>query len=514
MLGPAATPAASDSSRLFRFMRRALQTLPWIAFWLVAACSEQDPAVRAAAELDQAIRKADRAMAEVAMDTAEGRSGSSDALRAAAAAVRAPSDALPAQKAAFGMVKASLLRAAVRLDTIDADRLEVAQIRRAESVARDAAMASFLRTMADAGVDQASSRSQIQARMQESRQAQAVAQESLETDRAAMEELEDALAQLQSEADAKDAQAEQLRREAEAAPATAREALLQRVDQTRKEAIRAHSLAAGRQIERSTLQQRLMQAETAVAALAAEQERLEDITRDLEGIRRERSDAQRLLSEAADALVDRATAQARELVQSSAEALRPLNQRISDDLEQAAGLYQQAVSLRGETGASASLQAASARLAMAAINVRRSAHAAAEAACVDALLALASESSWREALAAMRADRDAASAKAAEAFSAAMDALGSSSDRSMELVRERAEGVRRTLVGAAKPDDAMTDGGGEMPPAEEPAPEDTPAATPTDPMQDAPAEVPASEPGTDPAADPAAEPTEPEPGHR
>ncbi|MFM1829795.1 MAG: hypothetical protein RLZZ558_135, partial [Planctomycetota bacterium] len=403
-------------------MRLALRTLPWIVVSLVAACVEQDPAVRAAAELDQAIRKADRAMAEVAMDTAEGRQGSSDALRAAAGAVRAPSDALPAQKAAFGMVKASLLRAAVRLDTIDADRLEIAQIQRAESVARDATMASFLRTMADAGVDDAGSRDQIEERLRGSRQEQSMVEASLESDRAAMEELEDALAQLQAEADAMDAQAEQLRREADAAPATAREALLRRVDETRKEAIRAHTLAAGRQIERSTLQQRLMQAETAVAALAAEQQRLDDISRDLEGIRRDRQDAHRLLGEAADALVERATTQARDLVQSAGEALRPLNQRISDDLEQAAGLYQQAVSLRGETGASASLQAASARLALAAINVRRSAHAAAEAACVDALLALASESDWREALAAMRADRDASSAKAADAFSAAMEA--------------------------------------------------------------------------------------------
>ncbi len=497
---------ASGSSRLPRSMRVALRTLPWIALSLMAACSEQDPAVRAAAELDQAIRKADRAMAEVALDTTEGRRGSSDALRAAAAAVRAPSDALPAQKAAFGMVKASLLRAAVRLDTIDADRLEVAQIRRAESVARDAAMANFLRTMADAGVDEAGSRSQIEARIRESRQAQAMAQESLESDRASMEELEDALTQLQAEADAKDAQAEQLRREAEAAPAATRETLLRRVDETRKEAIRAHTLAAGRQIERSTLQQRLMQTETAVAALTAEQERLDGITRDLEGIRRERKDAQRLLGEAADALVERATVETRALVQSAGEALRPLNQRISDDLEQAAGLYQQAVSLRGETGASASLQAASARLALAAINVRRSAHAAAEVACVDALLAMASESSWREALAAMRADRDAASAKAAEAFSAAMDALGTSSDRSMELVRERAEGVRRTLAAAAKPDDAMSDGGGEMPPSEEPAPEDLPAETPAEPSEDMPAVEPATEPGADPAADPADEP--------
>jgi hypothetical protein len=491
-------------------MRFAPRTLPWIVVSLVAACVEQDPAVRAAAELDQAIRKADRAMAEVAMDTAEGRQGSSDALRAAAGAVRAPSDALPAQKAAFGMVKASLLRAAVRLDTIDADQLEIAQIRRAESVARDATMASFLRTMADAGVDEAGSRDQIEARRRVSRQEQSMVEASLESDRADMEELEDALAQLQAEADAKDAQAEQLRREADAAPATAREALLRRVDETRKQAIRAHTMAAGRQIERSALQQRLMQAETTVAALAAEQQRLDDISRDLEGIQRDRQDAERLLDEMADALVERATAEARDLVQSAGEALRPLNQRISDDLEQAAGLYQQAVSLRGETGASASLQAASARLALAAINVRRSAHAAAEAACVDALLALASESDWREALAAMRADRDAASAKATEAFSAAMEALGSSSDRSMELVRERAEGVRRTLAGAARPDEAMTDGGGEMPPAEEP----TSGDMPTDPSQDMPAEEPATEPGTDPAADPATEPSEPAPGLR
>ncbi|MGA1266652.1 MAG: hypothetical protein ACO32J_05685, partial [Phycisphaerales bacterium] len=191
-------------------MRFAPRTLPWIVVSLVAACVEQDPAVRAAAELDQAIRKADRAMAEVAMDTAEGRQGSSDALRAAAGAVRAPSDALPAQKAAFGMVKASLLRAAVRLDTIDADQLEIAQIRRAESVARDATMASFLRTMADAGVDEAGSRDQIEARRRVSRQEQSMVEASLESDRAAMEELEDALAQLQAEADATDAQAEQL----------------------------------------------------------------------------------------------------------------------------------------------------------------------------------------------------------------------------------------------------------------------------------------------------------------
>ena len=80
----------------------------------------------------------------------------------------------------------------------------------------------------------------------------------------------------------------------------------------------------------------------------------------------------------------------------------------------------------------------------------------------------------------------------------------------MELVRERAEGVRRTLAGAARPDEAMTDGGGEMPPAEEP----TSGDMPTDPSQDMPAEEPATEPGTDPAADPATEPSEPAPGLR
>ena len=461
---------------------------------LLCACGAQDPVKAVDRKLDETIAKAEKAMAEVSSVDAGSRAASARALRDAAQTAQAPAGALQGQKVAFALVKAGLVREAVRLDVMQADRIEVAQAVRSLQVRRNVDMAKFLQAMA-AGLDAGGAEAEeLSARRTASGEERSRLQAALESDREALAALQEGVTAAEAAGLSKEQEADELRRRADAAPATSRDAMLKQVDAVRRESIRARTEAAAKGIEAAALQQRVSQGEALVASLEAELQRLEQIGQDLGTIRADRGEASRKLRGAASRLIEAATADAKAMIKASAEELKPLDEAIASDLDQCAGLYAQAFALNDETGRSARLLAMSVRLSLLAHAARRAAHAAAEAAALDAIQAIASDSAWATAMREAGAQRDASLARADEAVKAIREGLDAGSDAVLASIRTRVDAIDRMRAASG----AASSGAATAPAAEEPAAEA--------PASDAPAAEPAAEPATEPAAEPAAEP--------
>ena len=473
--------------------------LPLASLLLLCNCGPQDPVKVVDRKLDETIARAEKAMAEVSGVDAAGRSASARALRDAAQAAQAPAGALQGQKVAFALVKAGLVREAVRLDVMQADRIEVAQAVRSLKVRRDVDMAKFLQAMA-AGLDAGGAEGEeLAARRTASGEERSRLQAALESDREALAALQEGATAAEAAGLAKEQEADALRQRADAAPAASRDAMLRQVDAVRRESIRARTEAAAKAIEAAALQQRVSQGEALVASLDAELSRLEQIGTDLGTIRADRGEASRKLRAAASALIEAATVEAKAMIKASAEELKPLDEAIASDLDQCAGLYAQAFALNDETGRSAKLLAMSVRLSLLAHAARRAAHAAAEAAALDAIQAIASDSAWAAAMREAGAQRDASLARADEAVKAIREGLDAGSDAVLASIRTRVDAIDRLRAAAGG-----ASGGAAPPAAEEPSPAETPASDA--PATDAPAAEPTAEPAPEPAPEPAADP--------
>jgi hypothetical protein len=189
--------------------------------------------------------------------------------------------------------------------------------------------------------------------------------------------------------------------------------------------------------------------------------------------------------------------------------LKPLDEAIASDLEQCAGLYAQALTLKDDEGKphimskSAPLLAMSVRLSLLAHASRRAAHAAAEAAALDAIQAIASDGAWAAAMREAGSQRDASLARADDALRAIREGPDASSDALLAAIRSRVEAIDLMRTGAT--------GKSTAPAAEAPAPESPATSEPPaseTPSEQAPGDAPASEPApvSEPPAEPAADP--------
>jgi chromosome segregation protein len=479
----------------------ALRLLPIATLLLICGCGAQDPVKAADRKLDETIARAQKAIAEVSATDAASRAASAQALRGAAQAAQPPAGALQGQKVAFALVKAGLVREAVRLDVMQADRIEVAQAVRSLSVRRNVDMAKFLQAMA-AGLDAGGQESEeLAARRQASTEERSRLQAGLDADQEALAALQEGVTAAEAAGLAKEQEADELRRKADASPTSSRDAMLKQVDAVRRESIRARTEAAAKGIEAASLQQRVGQGKALVASLEAELERLDQIGKDLASVREDRGEASRKLRQAASRLIETATADAKAMIKASAEELKPLDEAIAADLDQCAALYAQAFALNDDTAKSARMMAMSVRLSLLAHASRRAAHAAAEASALDAIQAIASDGAWAAAMREAGSQRDASLARADEAIKAVREGLDAGSDAMLASIRSRVDTLDRLRAEAAgKSGKPVAEA-----PAESPAPAEQPAAeTPSEPANgDAPASEPAADPSAEPAADPA-----------
>lgn len=473
---------------------------------LTVACGEQDPAVLANRQLDESIRTAERALAEMSASTEAERAESARRLRDAARAA-APASARPAQRAAFDIVRAGLLRAAIRLDVIQADRLEIVQASRSLRIRSRVETAKLIRTIASGGATGHAGREALSTRRDETASRKASIVSELEAERERLAALEEGVEVAATTAAARELEAAAVQKQVEAQRSVSRDSAERRWAALRKEANRARTEGEAKAIDLAVTRSRIAEDEALAAAFDLEITRLEEAVASVESIQSDREGLRKKLLEAADALSAEAIQDAKALAQTTMESLKPLDESIRADLDQCANLYVQAASLGGESGASAKLLSTSMRLALLAHATRRAAHASAEADALDAIQAIASDAAWSDALQEIRRQRDASMATALEASRAVKEGLDGRDEALLATIRSRVDSIERLRastpatteapVGDApaqdSPDAPAAPAASEPPPDAPPATE--PTASPSSSNSDPP---PASEPPSDP----------------
>ncbi|MFZ4722114.1 MAG: hypothetical protein ACOYMI_03075 [Phycisphaerales bacterium] len=479
--------------------RLSIASLSALALALLTGCGDPvslDPQLAASKKFDEALSKARKVLADVAVADPAANRTSAEALRSAAKSMSNPPGSTQGQQAALALTSAQLLREAARLDAVAIEQLQSKQRSAADQIV--------------SALQGARSLKQLQGAMPsgDDEQAQTL-QKAIDDATALATEAESQAQTARSEAEAKQAIATEqgqkatdlegqaaTKRAAASAARTSAEAqsLTQEAAALSTQAIEARRAAAGAEVivnslmpDADRLQKRAEAFRAQIARLQADREALEAVTAS-------RAKANASLSEASRNAMQKAGAAADALEKVSAE-LKTLLTESADSLESAANSVQ-----RG--GAGAKLSAASIHLAQAMLHERWAGGAAMEVYAFDAMATASGDAKWSKLAATAREDRTAAMAKALAALEAADSDLSGDTSPASTSLRTRVTEARKSLEGpkSDKPEATPSDAGAATPANEA---GDRPAETPDAAPGDKPADAPAPDAPAQPAAEPA-----------
>ncbi|MBM4006622.1 MAG: hypothetical protein FJ292_03520 [Planctomycetes bacterium] len=486
--------------------RLSIASLSTLALALLTGCGDPvslDPQLAASKKFDEALSKARKVLAEVAVADPAANRTSADALRSAARSMTSPPGATQGQQAALALSSAQLLREAARLDTVAIEQLQSKQRSAADQIVSALQGARSLKQLQGAMPSGDDEQSQTLQKAIDDASALATEAESQAQTARGEADAKQAIAteqghkatDLEGQAAKKRAAASAARTSAEAQSLTQEAAALstQAID-ARQAAATAEIVVLNLSPEADRMQKRAEALRAKVARLQADREALEAVTAS-------RTKANSSLSDASRSAMQRASAAADALEKVSAE-LKALLTESAESLESAANSVQ-----RGGPGAK--LSAASIHLAQAMLHERWAGGASMEAYAFDAMATASGDSKWSKLAATAREDRTAAMAKALTALEAADSDLSGDTSSASTSLRTRVAEARKALEGPKSDTPA------------EAAPADAGSAAPAGDGGEKPAEAPAADGGDEPAdapaadtpAQPAAEPTpEPAPG--
>ena len=483
----------------------------------LSACghADSDPAAAAARAYDQALEKARKAMAEVAVADPAANRASAEALRSTANACKAPSGATNNQKAAFAMTGAQLLREAARLDTIAIERLQAQQRAAADRLVSALQAAGSLKQMKTSMPAASDATEALQKAIDDLGTRASDADAQAQAGMSSVQSKQDEVTKLTEQATALDAQAAQKRAEAGKAPTAQALKLIEEASALTKQAIELRRSAGAASLVATTSGPEAARQQRQAEAMREQQKRLEGDKEAVAAVGAARAKAAEALSSSASAAMTRANEAAGQLEKVSAE-LKTLFASAAEGLDQAASLAQQGSSLPGPQGSSAKMGAASAHLAQAMLYERWAMGASMEAYAFDAMSKAGGDSKWSKLASDARQERTDAGTKALAAFEAADGDIASDSGATLTALKARITEAKKAYetakpakaadaepAKAAEGDAAKPAEGDAAKPAEGDAgkPADAPAA---ETKPDAPAAQPASEPAPAPAAAPGA----------
>ena len=484
-------------------MARRLSLASLSALIVLTACGDPaslDPQLAASQKFDEALSKARRVLAEVAVADPAANRASAEALRSAATSMSSPPGATQGQQSALAMTSAQLLREAARLDAVAIEQLQAKQRSAADQIVSALQGARSLKQLQGAMPSGDDEQSQTLQKAIDDATALATEAESQAQSARSEAEAKQAIATEQGQkATDLEGQATKKRTAASAARTSAEaQSLTQEAAALSPQAIDARQAAAAAEIvvrnlspEADRMQKRAEAFRAQIARLQADREALEAVTAS-------RAKANSSLSDASRGAMQKASAAAEALEKVSTE-LKALLTESAESLESAANSVQ-----RG--GANAKLSAASIHLAQAMLQERWAGGAAMEAYAFDAMATASGDSKWSKLASSAREDRTAALAKALTALETAESDIGGDNSPALASLRNRVAEARKSLEGpksdkptAAAPADAGSSapaGDGGEKPAEAPAAE----------SGDKPADAPATDAPVQPAAEPAPEP--------
>lgn len=477
----------------------------------LTACgrSDADPAAAAARAYDQALEKARKAMAEVAVAEPAANRASADALRSTANACKAPSGATNNQKAAFAMTGAQLLREAARLDTVAIERLQSQQRAAADRLVSALQSAGSLKQMKSAMPTASDATDALQKAIDDLGTRASDADAQAQAGMASVQSKQEEATKLLAQAAALETQAAQKRLEASKAPSAQAMKLIEAAAALTTQAIDLRRNAGAAALVATTAGPEAARNQRQAEAMREQQKRLESDKDAVAAVDAARSKAADALGGAANTAMSRATEAADQLEKVSAE-LKTLFASAAESLDQAASLAQQGSSLPGPQGSSAKMGAASAHLAQAMLHERWAMGASMEAYAFDAMARAGGDAKWSKLASDARQERADAGAKALAALEAADGDISSDSGASLNALKARITEAKKAYEGpkpaqaadAAKSAEAETPkpAEGEAPKAAEgeaEKPADAPAA---EPKPDAPADQPPAEPAPAPGA--------------
>ena len=470
----------------------------------LTACGQgdADPAAAAARAYDQALEKARKAMAEVAVADPAANRTSAEALRSTANACKAPSGATNTQKAAFAMTGAQLLREAARLDTVAIERLQAQQRAAADRLVSALQTASSMRQMKASMPPASDATEALQKAIDDLGTRASDADSQAQAGLTSVQAKQDEATRLAAQAAALDAQAAQKRTEAGKASTAQALKLIEEASALTKQAIDLRRSAGAASVVATTGGPEAARQQRQAEAMREQQKRLEGDKEAVAAVDAARGKAAESLSTSASAAMARATEAAGQLEKVSAE-LKTLFASAAEGLDQAASLAQQGSSLPGPQGSSAKMGAASAHLAQAMLYERWAMGASMEAYALDAMGKTGGDSKWSKLASDARQERADAGSKALAALEAADADISGDSGPSLTALKARITEAKKAYE-SAKPAKAAEAEAPKAPEADAAKPADGDAAKPAEapaeqPKPEAPADQPAGEPAPAPA---------------
>lgn len=470
----------------------------------LSACgqADADPTAAAARAYDQALEKARKAMAEVAVADPAANRASADALRSTANACKAPSGATNNQKSAFAMTGAQLLREAARLDTVAIERLQAQQRAAADRLVSALQTAGSLKQMKASMPPASEATEALQKAIDELGTRASDADAQAQAGMASVQSKQDEATKLAAQAAALEAQAAQKRAEAGKASTAQALKLIEDASTLTKQAIELRRSAGAASLVATTSGPEAARQQRQAESMREQQKRLEGDKEAVAAVDAARGKAAESLDSSASAAMGRASEAAGQLEKVSSE-LKSLFASAAEGLDQAASLAQQGSSLPGPQGSSAKMGAASAHLAQAMLYERWAMGASMEAYAFDAMSKAGGDSKWSKLASDARQERTDAGTKALAALEAADGDISSDSAASLTALKARISEAKKRYEGpkaakAAESEAAKPAEGDASKPAEGDAskPADAP---PAEPKPEEPAAQPASEPAPAPA---------------
>lgn len=481
-------------------MVRRLSLASLSALIVLTACGDPaslDPQLAASKKFDEALSKARRALAEVAVADPAANRTSAEALRSAARSMSSPPGATQGQQSALAMASAQLLREAARLDAVAIEQLQAKQRSATDQIVSSLQGARSLKQLQGAMPSGDDEQSQTLQKAIDDATALATEAESQAQSARGEAEAKQAIATEQGEKAADlEGQAAKKRAAASAARTSAEaQSLTQEAAASSSQAIDARQAAAKAEIVVRNLSPEADRLQKRAEALRAQVERLQADREALEAATASRAKTNSSLSDASRGAMQKASAAAEALEKVSAE-LKTLLTESAESLESAANSVQ-----RG--GSNAKLSAASIHLAQAMLQERWAGGAAMEAYAFDAMATASGDSKWSKLASAAREDRTAAIAKALTALEAAESDIGGDNSPELASLRRRVAEARKALEGpkSDKPTEAAPTDAGSAAPADDGG--EKPAESPAADGGDKPADAPAADAPAQPAAEPA-----------